>query len=488
MLQTSLLGALPEGTTLGDRYRIIHLLGQGGMSRVYLAEDTRLGVEVAVKENLQTSPEARRQFEREAHLLARLSHPNLPRVSDHFTNPGTNRQYLVMDYVEGEDLKTLVERTGALPEQTALAWVGQVLDALEYLHRQQPPVIHRDVKPGNIKITPQGKAVLVDFGIAKVGGPALSTLTGARAVTPGYAPPEQYGMRTSERSDIYGVGATLYTLLTGRVPPEAPLRMAGERLIPPRRVVPGISRPTETAVLRAMEMETNRRWDSVSTLRQALRGQPARPSPPREWRRAVPPPEERRKGWLTSSTVPIILAALVTLAVLLAVVLWPRIVSPTPTSTRAVATEAQRTAPATPQVITDPAQLTAFELAIAQYRQAEKAALVTLDPAVVEQLPVFVHGEALAAIVERIESLRAQALYQELTVQQLDVLQVTLWEDQAAEAVVKEQYTLRTYRSGVEGDRGGDENAFDETAVYGLIYVDGRWKVERRHSMESTGP
>ena len=333
MLQTSLLGALPGGTTLGARYRIIRLLGQGGMSRVYLAEDTRLGVVVAVKENLQTSPEARRQFEQEAHLLARLSHPNLPRVSDHFTDPGTGRQYLAMDYVEGEDLKALVERTGALPEQTALAWVGQVLDALEYLHRQQPPVIHRDVKPGNIKITPQGKAVLVDFGIAKVGGPALSTLTGARAVTPGYAPPEQYGMRTTERSDIYALGATLYTMLTGRVPPEAPLRMAGEQLVPPRRVVPAISQPTQTAVLRAMEMETSKRWDSISTFRQALRSQPARPASPSELRRAVPLPAERRKGWLTGITVPIILIVLVALASLAGVAFWPRIVLPKPTLT-----------------------------------------------------------------------------------------------------------------------------------------------------------
>ena len=333
MLQTSLLGALPGGTTLGARYRIIRLLGQGGMSRVYLAEDTRLGVEVAVKENLQTSPEARRQFEREAHLLARLSHPNLPRVSDHFTDPGTGRQYLVMDYVEGEDLKTLVERTGALPEQTALAWVGQVLDALEYLHRQQPPVIHRDVKPGNIKITPQGKAVLVDFGIAKVGGPALSTLTGARAVTPGYAPPEQYGMRTTERSDIYALGATLYTMLTGRVPPEAPLRMAGEQLVPPRRVAPAISQPTQTAVLRAMEMETNKRWESIATLRRALQEWPTVRAVPHEPQRAVPRPVERPARRPASITVPIILIVLVVLAISAGAVFWPRIVSPTLTPT-----------------------------------------------------------------------------------------------------------------------------------------------------------
>ena len=268
-----LIGALPVGAILENRYRILRILGQGGMSRVYLAEDTRLGVRVAIKENLQTNREARAQFQQEAQILARLSHPNLPRVTDHFIDPASGKQYLVMDYVEGEDLESMVKRRGPIPEKAALAWVRQVLDALEYLHGRSPPVIHRDVKPGNIKTTPEGKAMLVDFGIAKVYAPGVSTLTGARAVTPGYAPPEQYGMRTTERSDIYASGATLYTMLTGRVPPEAPLRVAGEeRLVLPRRVVPNISPETEATVLRAMELETAKRWQTVSKLRAALEG------------------------------------------------------------------------------------------------------------------------------------------------------------------------------------------------------------------------
>jgi len=122
--------------------------------------------------------------------------------------------------------------------------------------------------------------MLVDFGIAKIHDPVVSTLTGARAITPGYAPPEQYGMRTTERSDIYGLGATLYTMLTGRVPPEAPLRVAGEeRLVPPRRVVPSISSQTEATVLRAMELETTRRWQTASQLRAALEGHREVPTP-----------------------------------------------------------------------------------------------------------------------------------------------------------------------------------------------------------------
>ena len=263
---------LGAGATLENRYRIRALLGQGGMSRVYLADDLRLGMSVAVKENLQTNADAHAQFEHEARLLASLSHSNLPRVIDHFSDSTSGRQYLVMDYIEGEDLEAMIKRVGVLPEATALNWIRQILSAVEYLHAQNPPIIHRDIKPANIKITPQGKAVLVDFGIAKSYDPRLATLTGARAVTPGYAPPEQYGMRTTERSDIYALGATLYTALTGRVPPEAPLRVSGEEsLTPPSRIAPGkVSAATERSMLQAMELQTDRRWQSVAQMQAAL--------------------------------------------------------------------------------------------------------------------------------------------------------------------------------------------------------------------------
>ena len=268
---------LATGTLLENRYRIITLLGEGGMSRVYLADAIRLGTRVAVKENLQTDPHSRAQFEREAQILARLSHPNLPRVTDHFTDAATGRQYLVMDYIEGEDLEQMIARVGRLPEATALAWVQQILYALEYLHSQTPPVVHRDIKPANIKITPQGKAVLVDFGIAKTHDPARGTLTGARAVTPGYAPPEQYGLRTDQRSDIYALGATLYTMLTGRIPPEAPLRSAGDPLIPPRQLVPALSQHTQDTILRAVELQPTLRWQTAREFRTALTAAPPPP-------------------------------------------------------------------------------------------------------------------------------------------------------------------------------------------------------------------
>ncbi len=268
--------SLAEGTILENRYRIRNLLGQGGMSRVYLAEDIRLGVRVAVKENLQTTGESRHQFILEAKILARLSHPNLPRVIDHFVDEESGRQYLVMDYIEGQDLHTMIDRAGFLSEATAVDWIRQLLSALEYLHSQNPPVIHRDIKPSNVKITPEGRVVLVDFGIAKIHDPRHPTITGAQACTPGYAAPEQYGMHTNERSDIYSVGATLYTMLTGRVPPGAPLRMLEtDTLIPPSRIVPDISSSVENGVMRALEVSTDRRWESVAQFRQSLEGRRA---------------------------------------------------------------------------------------------------------------------------------------------------------------------------------------------------------------------
>jgi serine/threonine protein kinase len=168
---------LAVGTILENRYRIDQLMGYGGMGALYRAYDTHLQRVVAIKENTITalgiSEEAigasRRQFEREALVLARVRHVNLPHVSDHFVTPEGN-QYLVMDYIEGEDLAQIVARNGPLPEAQALSWINQVCDALEYLHSLQPPIIHRDIKPQNIKVTPTGQVFLVDFGIAKVGG------------------------------------------------------------------------------------------------------------------------------------------------------------------------------------------------------------------------------------------------------------------------------------------------------------------------------
>src|SRR5260221_10647923 len=190
---------LERGALLHKRYRIVEILGQGGMGSVYRAVDENLGTDCAVKENLFTTDEYARQFRLEAVILANLRHPNLPRVYDHFVL-GDMGQYLVMDYIEGEDLRQRMERMGTITEEDAVQIGASICDALTYLHSRKPPILHRDIKPGNVKITPEGHIFLVDFGLAKVyQGTGQATSTGARAMTPGYSPPEQYG---TARTDL----------------------------------------------------------------------------------------------------------------------------------------------------------------------------------------------------------------------------------------------------------------------------------------------
>jgi hypothetical protein len=262
---------LSIGQVVDNRYRIVELLGQGGFGAVYRAWDTRLERHCALKENLDPSPEAEKQFGKEATILANLNHPNLPRVIDHFTVPGQGK-YLVMDFVEGEDLQQMLDRRGPLPEAEVLPWIVQICDALAYLHGQLQPIIHRDVKPANIKIAPDGQPMLVDFGIAKLYDPALRTTLGARAVTPGYSPPEQYGQgRTDIRSDIYSLGATLYALLTGEEPADSVQRLIGAAaLTPPKQLNPHISEPVAQVIVRAMASEPTQRFQSADAFKAAL--------------------------------------------------------------------------------------------------------------------------------------------------------------------------------------------------------------------------
>jgi len=262
---------LNKGQVLQNRYRIVTLLGQGGMGAVYRAWDLNLSIPVAIKENLDSSPAAQRQFSYEANILARLSHPNLTRVTDYFFIQGQG-QYLVMDFVEGEDLESMANRQGALPETKVLPWILQVCDALDYLHHQSSPIIHRDIKPANIKIRPDGQVILVDFGIAKIYDVHQATTMGAKAVTPGYSPPEQYGGAiTDPRSDIYAVGATLYRLLTGQPLPESIARSVGSAtVLPPRQLNPQIQPATEKAILRSIELAAGRRFQNAADLISAL--------------------------------------------------------------------------------------------------------------------------------------------------------------------------------------------------------------------------
>lgn len=262
---------LQPGALLYNRYRIDALLGQGGFGAVYRAWDNNLGKAVALKENLEISKDSQRQFEREAMLLANLSHPNLPRVTDYFIIADQG-QYLVMDFVEGKDLQQILDESGGrISEQQALFWTGQVCDAVGYLHSQNPPIIHRDIKPANIKVNPAGQAVLVDFGIAKKYDRSVKTTIGARAITPGYSPLEQYGQGTTdERTDLYALGATLYHLLTGLTPPESIQRMIRDSLTPVQQANPQVNPRTAAAVHQALQVDPARRFQTAVEFKQAL--------------------------------------------------------------------------------------------------------------------------------------------------------------------------------------------------------------------------
>lgn len=264
---------LERGALLHKRYRIVEILGQGGMGSVYRAVDENLGVDVAVKENLFTTDEYARQFRLEAVILANLRHPNLPRVTDHFVI-GDQGQYLVMDYIEGEDLRQRMERMGNVTEDEAILLGAAMCDALTYLHTRKPPILHRDLKPGNVKITSDGHIFLVDFGLAKVLHGNQATTTGARAMTPGYSPPEQYGTaRTDPRTDIYSLGATLYAALSGIIPEDGLARaMDNTQLTPLRKRNSKVSRRLAAAIEKAMGIDPADRFQNPEEFKRSLLG------------------------------------------------------------------------------------------------------------------------------------------------------------------------------------------------------------------------
>ncbi|GIV78915.1 serine/threonine protein kinase [Litorilinea aerophila] len=286
-----MLPILEAGTVLRRRYKILELVGQGGMGAVYKATDLRLDGRIcAVKEVLPTLSDPARskqemkqiseQFRTEASILSRLDHPNLPKVSDYFTTGG--REYLVMDFVDGRDLQEIVrevrQRGEFLPEEQVLGWAGQLLDALEYLHDQQPPVLHRDIKPSNIKLTPHGVVKLVDFGLVKVlqsdDSRTVTVVQGRGTVA--YTPLEQYGGDTGftdVRSDIYSLGATLYHLLAGVPPVDAKERFLRPGCLPPiRQLNPAVSPRVERAIFQALAMHPNERPPSARAFRELLFG------------------------------------------------------------------------------------------------------------------------------------------------------------------------------------------------------------------------
>jgi serine/threonine-protein kinase len=279
---------LEAGGILRDRYRIKQFISRGGMGSIYLAEDLRLeGRLCAVKEvrldsslSEETLEQTRSQFLREATVLARLDHQNLPKVSDFFSEDQSD--YLVMDYIPGDDLRSLMLQTRQqdefLPEEEVLTWAGQIADALAYLHGQEPPILHRDIKPSNLKLTPNGVVKLVDFGLVKILAAQEDTVTIVQGRgTALYTPLEQYGGDTGHtdvRSDVYALGATLYHLLTNTAPIEARERFLNPNVMPAMRSLnPELSPRTERAVTWAMNLHPEERPQNIQAFQQGLLGQ-----------------------------------------------------------------------------------------------------------------------------------------------------------------------------------------------------------------------
>ena len=284
--------SLKPGTILNERYLIETILGEGGMGAVYRAQDMfRAKQLVAVKEfrlkhlpseeelnlyqkgkssdEIITREKSLAQFKLEAQLLAGLDHPNLPKVTDHFASG--KDYYIVMTLIVGKDAATLLSSMNGkpLPERAVYVWMRQVMDAVIYCHSKG--VIHRDIKPANIILTVSGTVYLVDFGIAKLDSPSKATSLGARVVTPGFSPPEQYSLgRTDARSDIYSLGATLYAMLTGHQPIESINRYMGVPMPDPHELVPNINPALEEVILKAVDLQPEYRYQSVLEMKQAF--------------------------------------------------------------------------------------------------------------------------------------------------------------------------------------------------------------------------
>jgi len=270
---------LTPDTILQGRYKIERQLGQGGMGTVYEALDQRLDTTVALKETFFADERLRKQFEREARLLARLHHPALPRVSDHFSEG--EGQFLVMQFIPGDDLSEMMARKrGPFPTDQVLLWADQLLDALDYLHTQEPQIVHRDIKPQNLKLTSRGQIILLDFGLAKGQAGEISRVTTSASIfgyTPNYAPLEQIqGLGTDSRSDLYSLAATIYHLLTGTKPPDALSRAAAlvngqpDPLVSAMELNPSVASEVSAVLQQAMAQNRDQRFSSAAEMRKAL--------------------------------------------------------------------------------------------------------------------------------------------------------------------------------------------------------------------------
>jgi serine/threonine protein kinase len=272
---------IQHGTLLQNRYRVGEQIGVGGMGEVYVATDERFQSKVAIKRTFYNDPEMRRAFEREARLLNRLRHTALPKVTDYFSE--SDGQFLVMELIEGSNLSELLkQRKVPFPLTDVLRWADELLDALEYLHTQEPAVVHRDIKPQNIKLSTSGKVVLLDFGLAKGAPKPAQTASGTASSVFGYtlnfAPLEQMqGFGTDPRSDLYSLAATLYFLLTGIRPPDALTRASAtvknhpDPLRPAHLVQPQVPATVGQILHRALSQNAALRPASAAELRADLR-------------------------------------------------------------------------------------------------------------------------------------------------------------------------------------------------------------------------
>jgi serine/threonine protein kinase len=277
---------LAQNTLIQNRYLIVHLIGKGGMGEVYLAVDQRLGSAVALKRTFFAGDEMLSSaFEREARILARMRHPVLPKVSDHFSEG--DEQYLVMEHISGDDLsKRLEAAQKPFPLSWVMFWADQLLDALSYLHSHEPPIIHRDIKPQNLKLTDENHVILLDFGLSKnstgqtkiESGSSSGSTGSVVGYTPHYAPMEQIrGIGTSAKSDIYSLSATLYQLLTNKVPPDA-LSRADEMLNGQPDPIEALSslnpespEAVSAVVLKGMEVSQDKRFGTAREMQKAMR-------------------------------------------------------------------------------------------------------------------------------------------------------------------------------------------------------------------------
>ena len=278
-LETRMLMLAPNAILQG-RYRVIRQLGKGGMGAVYEAVDQRLDAIVALKETFSVDERLRRQFEQEARLLAGLNHPALPCVSDYFTEG--DRAFLVMQFIAGADLAAIMsQQPGPFPRTQVIAWADQLLDALIYLHTRDRQIIHRDIKPHNLKVTANGQIALLDFGLAKTQTTDLSggnSSTSIFGYTRRYSPLEQIqDLGTSPQSDIYALGATLYHLLTGVKPPDALTRAGAlansksDPLRPANEIHPAVGAEIGAILCRAMALSAEDRYADAGEFRDALR-------------------------------------------------------------------------------------------------------------------------------------------------------------------------------------------------------------------------